>query len=400
MIRGFTWQPTAGRRAGPIGCLARALISERLLMKSRIVGNLQRIYNPPAFQGNLSRDSYFEGWYFKLVTADEGRRFALIPGISLDRVRGTSHAFLQTIDGDTAETQYHELPLGAFRADRGVFRFDLGRSHFSSTSIELDVDDEQGRLTGSIELTELFPWPRRLLAPGVMGWYSFVPFMECYHGLVSLDHGLRGELTVNRETIDFTGGRGYTEKDWGTSFPSGYTWMQSNHFGRPRTSCMASIARIPWLGAHFTGYLAALLVEGELYGFATYTGATLHDLHIGRDRIRFHLRDRHHRLEIDASRSPEGEAAARDGVVLLRSPTMGEMKRRTGEALTAYMDVRLFRRQRTGRDRLLFEGTGTSAGLEIETTQEQMESTALTTSATLKRLFPSKGRRWNQRARS
>jgi len=360
-------------------------------MKSRIAEKLQRIYNPPAFQGDLSRESYFEGWYYKLVTADEGRRFALIPGISLDRARGTSHAFLQTIDGDTAETQYHEFPLEAFRAARGVFRFDLGRSYFSSTSIQLDVDDEQGRLTGSLELTELFPWPCRLLAPGVMGWYSFIPFMECYHGLVSLDHVLRGELTINGETIDFTGGRGYTEKDWGTSFPSGYTWMQSNHFGRPRTSCMASIARIPWLGGHFTGYLLALLVEGELYRFATYTGATLYDLDIGGDRLRFQLRDRHHRVEIDASRSPRGEATAREDVVLLRSPTMGEMKRRTGEALTAYIDVRLFRRQRTGHDRLLFQDTGTSAGLEIETTQLQMESTARTTSPTLKRIFLGKG---------
>jgi hypothetical protein len=154
---------------------------------------------------------------------------------------------------------------------------------------------------------------------------------------------------------------------------------------------MASIARIPWLGSHFTGYLLALLVEGELYRFATYTGATLYDLDIGRDRLRFQLRDRRHRVEIEASRSPRGDATARDDVVLLRSPSMGEMKGRIGEALTAYIDVRLFRRQRTGHDRLLFQGTGTSAGLEIETTQPQMESTALTTSPTLKRIFPSQG---------
>jgi tocopherol cyclase len=360
-------------------------------MRSQIIDKLRRLYNPPAFQGDLASESYFEGWYFKLVTADEGRRFALIPGVSLDRARGTSHAFLQTIDGDTAETQYHELPLEAFRAAEGELRFELGDSRFSSTSIELDIDDEQGRLEGSLELTGLSPWPRRLLAPGVMGWYSFVPFMECYHGLVSLDHGLRGALTINGERIDFTGGRGYTEKDWGTSFPSGYTWMQSNHFGRPRTCCMASIARVPWLGAHFTGYLVALLVEGELYRFTTYTGATLHDLDIGSDRVRFQLRDRRHRVELVATRSPRGEEAARDDVVLLRSPTMGEMKGRIGEALTAAIDVRLYRRQRRGRDRLLFEGRGTSAGLEIETTQEQMESTALTTNPTLQRLFLFKG---------
>ncbi|MCK7537696.1 MAG: tocopherol cyclase family protein [Marinilabiliales bacterium] len=35
---------------------------------------------------------------------------------------------------------------------------------------------------------------------------------------------------------DFSGGRGYIEKDWGHSFPSAYVWMQSNHFQLARIS--------------------------------------------------------------------------------------------------------------------------------------------------------------------
>jgi len=27
---------------------------------------------------------------------------------------------------------------------------------------------------------------------GIMGWYRFVPFMQCYHGVVSLNHKLNG----------------------------------------------------------------------------------------------------------------------------------------------------------------------------------------------------------------
>ncbi|MEZ4893124.1 MAG: tocopherol cyclase family protein [Saprospiraceae bacterium] len=37
-------------------------------------------------------------------------------------------------------------------------------------------------------------------------------------------------LTINGEELDFTGGKGYMEKDWGRSFPSAYFWMQTNHF--------------------------------------------------------------------------------------------------------------------------------------------------------------------------
>jgi succinate dehydrogenase/fumarate reductase flavoprotein subunit len=48
---------------------------------------------------------------------------------------------------------------------------------------------------------------------GTMGWYAFVPAMECYHGVLSFDHLLEGGLELNGQYIDYTGGRGYIEKD-------------------------------------------------------------------------------------------------------------------------------------------------------------------------------------------
>ena len=43
--------------------------------------------------------------------------------------------------------------------------------------------------------------------------------MECYHGIVSMDHTVNGLIEINNEKIDFSEGRGYIEKDWGRSFP-------------------------------------------------------------------------------------------------------------------------------------------------------------------------------------
>lgn len=56
-------------------------------------------------------------------------------------------------------------------------------------------------------------------SPGIMGWYAWVPTMECYHGVVSLDHAISGKLMIEDQAHDFNGGRGYIEKDWGKSFP-------------------------------------------------------------------------------------------------------------------------------------------------------------------------------------
>ena len=47
-----------------------------------------------------------------------------------------------------------------------------------------------------------------------MGWYGYMPFMECYHGILSMHHTISGELIYNDKTIDFNEGIGYTAKDW------------------------------------------------------------------------------------------------------------------------------------------------------------------------------------------
>ena len=65
--------------------------------------------------------------------------------------------------------------------------------------------------------------------------------------------------------IDFTGGRGYTEKDWGHSFPIGYVWMQSNHFSKPEISFKCSIAKIPFKIFSFNGFIAGLWLKKKTY---------------------------------------------------------------------------------------------------------------------------------------
>ena len=78
-----------------------------------------------------------------------------------------------------------------------------------------------------------------------MGPFSFVPFMECYHGIISMDHSIIGELSIKGKKVDFTSGRGYIEKDWGHSFPIGYVWMQSNHFSESKIPLNALLQKSP-----------------------------------------------------------------------------------------------------------------------------------------------------------
>jgi hypothetical protein len=196
-------------------------------------------------------------------------------------------------------------------------------------------------------------WPVTLISPGIMGWYAWMPFMECYHGVVSLDHVIEGALDIDGRTIDFTGGRGYTEKDWGRSFPSSWIWLQSNHFSTPGSSFTASVAIIPWIGRSFPGFIIGLWHQNKLYRFATYTGAKIHKLDVNNRRIYWVVGDRRHTLEISLDR-PDFPAA------LLHAPTINGMDRRIEERLDASIQLRLH----AGKD-LIFEETGRHAGLEV-----------------------------------
>jgi tocopherol cyclase len=129
-------------------------------------------------------------------------------------------------------------------------------------------------------------------------------------------------------------------------------WMQSNHFARPGTSFVASIAIIPWIRSAFPGFLVGLRHDGVLHRFATYTGARTEALRITDDRVEWTIVDRRRRLEIRAHRASAG---------LLLGPTRERMESRVGETMQATIEVRLADR-RTG---VVLEGTGRNAGLEV-----------------------------------
>jgi hypothetical protein len=183
--------------------------------------------------------------------------------------------------------------------------------------------------------------------------------MECNHGLVSFDHSIDGILSIDNQDIEFGGGRGYTEKDWGKAFPAGYVWMQTNHFDDAGTSFVASIAIIPWLFSAFPGFIIGLYHQGKLHQFATYTGASTTDLHFTDETVQWTVADRSKRLEIHAERARGG---------LLYAPTRTEMSDRVGETMLSRVHVRLTDTEQG----VLFEGSGRNAGLELHGDLERL----------------------------
>ncbi len=313
-----------------------------------IRAKIQSFFNPEQFQGWGKTHKYFEGWYFKVVNSDETKAFAFIPGIAMNR-DGRKHAFIQVLDGKLQTSVNHVFEAVEFSPAPGIFNLNIGMNFFSEHQLSLRLPGIEGDLSFSDNIR----WPKHWYSPGIMGPYSFTPFMECYHGIVSMDHSIKGQLKINGESVSFDKGRGYIEKDWGHSFPSAYTWMQSNHFSEPGISLKASVAKIPWITKSFVGFIAGIWIHDRLFKFTTYNGTKLRKSIIDEKKVELVLENSKFRIVI---------LARRDGATILASPILGLMDGRIEESMTSLLEVHLFDRK---QKKSIFADTGRNAGLEV-----------------------------------
>jgi len=315
-----------------------------------------RLFRPPVYQGRRHAKNYFEGWYYKHVDATGKHIWSVIFGVSHS---ADPHSFIQVIEGTGGETDYIRFDIADFSYDTDQLRVTIGKNIITGQYMQLDLSSDKFSIRGRVEYSETTPFPQKLTAPGIMGWYTYAPFMECYHGVVSMNHGISGRLEINSANIDFTGGKGYIEKDWGRSMPSDWVWLQCNHFDdAPGASLMVSVARIPWLTGHFPGFLSFFRLNGTVYRFATYNRSVIEHIGVDQDAVKMRLRNRRHILELEVERNISGE---------LKAPVKGEMERKIAESLDAGMLITL--KAKSGK--VLYHGQGAHAGLEIVGDVEQ-----------------------------
>jgi len=300
--------------------------------------------NPTIYQGWRKTKNYFEGWYFKIVDPDQNLAFALIPGLSKS---SDAHAFIQFIDGVNCESQYHRFPLESFSPMPDKFEIKIEEQEFSEEKISFQSDELSVELIQSPH-TKL---ASSLLSPGIMGWYSYMPFMQCYHGLVSMNHHVSGKVRIGQKHYQLNAAKCYVEKDWGVSFPKAWIWNQCNTFkDNNELSIFASVAHIPWLGSYFIGFIAAIFYKGEIEVFATYNNSK-RKTHVKGNHVFMSFKKKNKILEIESVKE-EG--------AMLKSPIQGEMVSKVNESLLATMRVTYA----IGNKKLV-EDTGTYSGLEL-----------------------------------
>ncbi len=289
--------------------------------------------------------SFFEGWYFKHVSAKH--TLILIPALHRDK-KGRQSASLQII----ADGRSFFIPFAGkdIEADPKRLCIRLGQNYFTSRGCRLHLDTHELTVRGHIHYGPLLP-PRR----SFMGPFRHLP-LPCFHRVISLSHSINGHILWGGEKWSFHRGRGYIETDWGHSFPSSYVWAQCsfpsssspNKEVRPaETGSVMFTAADLKLGRHrLTACSSLVACGGRQYRLSTDQGAKL--AHCGGRRIA--LRQGDYTLQLILSQ---------DSSLALKAPNSGTMKR------TVYENPRcLMRCILTKGAQVLFDETGETGSYE------------------------------------
>lgn len=216
------------------------------------------------FHGNNKSKSYFEGWYFKHQTNND--TICFIPGINIDKNKNKS-AFVQVITNNNS--YFIDYPFSDFKACKNTLGIKIGNNIFMKKGIKIDIQREDLKIKGEIKYGRFTP-----IKGDIMGCFKYFP-LQCNHGIVSLEHPIKGSLDFNGNTIDLNNAVGYIEKDWGSSFPKSYLWVQCNKFRDNKCDIVISIADVPFMGLKLKGCIAVVRYQNKEYRLATYKGVKI-----------------------------------------------------------------------------------------------------------------------------
>lgn len=314
---------------------------------------MRELLNPDLYHGKHKKSNFFEGWYFKIVSKDESRVLAFIPGIALGKDSTDSHSFIQVLDGNNLIYKYSRYNKDDFTYIQSPFSLNISNNSFSLEGINLNLSNSDLDIRGHISFKNLVRWKDSKVNPGSMGFYNYLPFMECYAQVSAVDGQISGKLIINNELIDYNGGKVYIEKNWGKSFPIEWLWIQSNNFKDNRATLTCSIGQIPFPIKDFRGFLIGLTIDNIFYKFTTINRSKL-TINYHKSGVEVISTYKNLRLYIKTYTN-------KDDFILCYGPKSGVMSPYVRETLIGKVYMKI---DDIICDQILYEGFGLNAGIE------------------------------------
>ena len=249
------------------------------------------------YHWNRIASQYFEGWYFRLTLPKLRQTFAFM--YSIEDPAGSqpnSGGAVQILGIDEAYLCRSFPDVSQFFADRNSLNFGhWGKTHhqleprllstaeFSRQIIEgyqAGTNFNQGSIYDpkrndychwQYQIRPIYGWGNpQQLQQSTAGWLSFLPILEP-GWQITMAHGLAtGWIQWQGKKYFFADASAYSEKNWGSSFPQKWFWLNCNSFESETLALTAGggIRQVLWWQEEVA--LIGIHYRGKFYEFAPW----------------------------------------------------------------------------------------------------------------------------------
>ena len=279
-----------------------------------------------------------------------------IVGKSREQIEDKYGEFNREYVSDTGEnvgSYYVNYDIYDFEYSYNPFYIRIGKNYFSLDNIHVDIEDLKQNLIiyGDIGYTDDVNINTSILSPNIMGPFSYIPFMECNHAILSMKNNANGSIDINNIILNFENDMGYIEKDWGCSFPKTYIWCQGNNFKKSNSCFMLSIANVPFKMFNFRGMICVLIIDDKEYKFTTYNNSKILKCDVNEKTLEIVLKKDDYYFNLKSS-FEKGQK--------LSAPVKGKMEKDIYESLNSLIEITLRK-----NDEIIFSDISTNCGIEI-----------------------------------
>ena len=118
-------------------------------------------------------------------------------------------SFIQIITDD--KSYYVNYDIDDFKYSDNPFYIKIGDNYFSRERIHIEINDSNKDIVmyRDIEYSNPINIHNSLISSSIMGPFSYMPFMECNHSVISMKCNVNGIICINDREIIFDDGDGY-----------------------------------------------------------------------------------------------------------------------------------------------------------------------------------------------
>lgn len=281
------------------------------------------IIKPSGLRGKFGRHKYFEGWFQKVYSVEHNASFIVIYGYATQNApdkfgfiqiyipRQDPHILYFNKDEISCDPKNHSVRMGD-----NLLTTELMNISSDDVSLKLNMKNNH-------------PIPT---FKNSMGYAYYVPTLPCYHSVMNEFHHVSGEIQTTHQHFLLEHESGYMEKNWGTSFPNRYCWLQAIDPNDSKTSLMFSQAEIQWIGRTFIRHVGHLRFNGQQIDLRSIRNCTITNSTYDEHNHLIRISGKKFMMEIHISFQDR---------VIFKGPANGNMSRDIIHHTDARIDVQL-----------------------------------------------------------